>query len=148
MRRSLAFLPLLLIAGCGQADESTAPDNSESPASSAVPTVPAVPSVPVPTTAAAKPPEAFAQCQVCHKIEPGKQSIGPSLAGIYGTKAGDVAGYAFSPAMKASGLTWDDATLDMFLTQPMAAVPGTKMVYPGVKDAAQRAEVIAFLKTL
>ena len=74
--------------------------------------------------------------------------IGPSLAGIYGTKAGDVAGYAFSPAMKASGLTWDDATLDRFLTQPMAAVPGTKMVYPGVKDPAKRAEVIAFLKTL
>lgn len=147
MRRSLAVFPLLLIAGCGQPDESAAPAIG-TPATSAAPTVPAVPQVPVPAIAAAKPPAAFAQCQVCHKIEPGKHGIGPSLARIYGTKAGDVAGYAFSPAMKASGLTWDDATLDRFLTQPMSAVPGTKMVYPGVKDAAKRAEIIAFLKSL
>lgn len=79
---------------------------------------------------------------------PGRHAIGPSLAGIHGTRAGTVQGYAYSAAMKASGLTWDDATLDRYLEKPMAAVPGTKMVYPGLKDPAKRAEVIAYLKTL
>lgn len=93
-------------------------------------------------------PAAFAQCAACHSTEKGKHGVGPSLAGIYGTKAGDVAGYAFSDALKASGLTWDDATLDKWLTSPMKTVPGTRMTYAGMSDPAQRKAVIEYIKTL
>ncbi len=101
-----------------------------------------------PVAAPAGPPAGFAQCGVCHSVQPGKHGIGPRLAGVYGTKAGAIAGYNFSPALKASGLTWNDATLDKWLAAPMTTVPGTKMAYPGLKDAAQRKAVIAYMKTL
>jgi len=93
-------------------------------------------------------PSAFAICKSCHSVEQGKTVIGPSLFAIVGTKAGGVAGYSSSPAMKASGLTWDDATLDAYLAGPMKTVPGTRMTYAGQADPAKRAEIIAYLKTL
>ena len=98
--------------------------------------------------AAAEAPTAFNQCKACHSVEPGKNGIGPSLAGVYGTKAGDVAGFDFSDAMKNSGLKWDAATLDKYLTNPMAVVPGTKMSFAGLKDADKRQAVIAYLKAI
>ena len=93
-------------------------------------------------------PAAYAQCAACHSVEPGKHGIGPSLHGVYGTKAGDIPGYAFSDKLKASGLTWDDATLDKWLAGPMKLVPGSRMTYAGMSDPAKRAEIIAYLKTL
>ena len=93
-------------------------------------------------------PATYAQCAACHSVEPGKHGIGPSLHGVYGTKAGDIPGYVFSEKLKASGLTWDDATLDQWLAGPMKMVPGTKMSYAGMSDPAQRAAIIAYLKTL
>ncbi|WP_095013273.1 c-type cytochrome [Tsuneonella mangrovi] len=101
-----------------------------------------------PVAAGGKPPAAFVQCRACHSTKPGQTLIGPSLAGIYGTKAGEVAGFRFSDAMKKSGLTWDDASLDKFLESPMTVVPGTKMSFYGVKNAAQRQQIIDYLKTL
>ena len=74
--------------------------------------------------------------------------VGPSLFGVFGTKAGEVAGFNFSPAMKASGLTWDEATLDEYLAGPMKKVPGTKMTYAGQADAAKRKELIEYIKSL
>ncbi|HEX4848132.1 MAG TPA: c-type cytochrome [Novosphingobium sp.] len=106
---------------------------------------------PAATTAAATtggPPAAFGQCAACHAVEPGKHGVGPSLAGVFGTKAGDIAGYAFSDAMKASNLTWDEKTLDAYLTNPMKMVPGTKMTYAGMADAEKRKAVIDYMKTL
>ncbi len=100
------------------------------------------------TAAAGETPATFLQCKTCHAVEPGRHGIGPSLAGVHGSKAGVAAGYNFSSAMKASGLTWDDASLDRYLENPMATVPGTKMAYAGLKDPAKRAEMIAYLKTL
>lgn len=93
-------------------------------------------------------PAAYAQCAACHSVEPGKHGIGPSLHGVYGTKAGEIPGFAFSEKLKASGLTWDDATLDQWLAGPMKMVPGTKMSYAGMSDPAKRAEIIAYMKTL
>ena len=93
-------------------------------------------------------PAAFGQCAACHSLKPGVAGVGPSLVGVYGTKAGEVPGYSFSPALKASGLTWDDATLDKWLAGPMQLVPGTKMTYQGMADPAKRQKLIAFLKTL
>jgi len=99
------------------------------------------------TTADAKP-AAFAQCAVCHSTEKGKNLVGPSLFGVVGRKAGTEAGFAFSDANKNSGLTWDEKTLDTYLANPMKMVPGTKMTFAGLTDAAQRKEVIDYLKTL
>lgn len=93
-------------------------------------------------------PPAFAQCQSCHSAEPGQNGVGPSLAGIFGTKAAEVAGYSFSPAMQKSGLTWDEATLNRYLQAPQKVVPGTKMTFPGFKDDTKRAAVIAYLQAI
>ena len=71
----------------------------------------------------------------------------PALKGIVGRKPGAMAGYAFSPALKAKGGTWTDASLDAYLANPSAAIPGTKM-FAADHDAAERAAIIAYLKTL
>jgi cytochrome c2 len=98
--------------------------------------------------APAGPPQAFNQCSACHSTAPGKTIIGPSLAGVYGHKAGQVAGFQFSDAMKSSGMVLNEKNLDAFLANPMGKVPGTTMAFAGVKDAAQRKAIIAYLKTL
>jgi len=91
----------------------------------------------------------FAQCAACHKADAtGKSGIGPNLWKVIGRKAGTLPGYAYSPAMKAAGKVWDDKTLDPYLTAPAAAVPGNKMPYAGLKNPADRANVIAYLRTL
>ena len=90
----------------------------------------------------------FRKCQACHSIEPGKKGLGPSLAGVVGKKAGSVGPiFTYSPAMKASGITWDVATLDAYLTDPQKAVPGNKMPFPGLKTESERKAVIAYLAT-
>ena len=96
----------------------------------------------------AKPPAAFGICAACHAVAPGVTLVGPSLAGVYGTRAGAVPGYAFSYALKSSGLVLDDAGLDRWLANPVAVVPGTKMGYAGQSDPAKRRAIIAYLKTL
>lgn len=98
-------------------------------------------------TADASPP-AFAQCKACHSVTPGQNMIGPSLAGVYGRKAGTEAGFAYSEPLKNSGITWNDAALDIWLTSPAKDVPGTRMIFAGYADPAQRKQVIAYLKTL
>ncbi len=89
--------------------------------------------------------QVFRKCQACHSLEAGKNGLGPSLAGIVGEKAAAVPGYNFSPAMKASNLTWTAETLDDYLTDPQKAVPGNKMPFPGLKTERERSAVIAFL---
>src|ERR1039458_7569343 len=74
--------------------------------------------------------------------------IGPSLAGIVGRPAGQVPNFHYSPANKNSGVTWDEATLDRYLTSPGTVVPHTIMTYGGLKDADRRANLIAYLATL
>ncbi len=87
----------------------------------------------------------FRKCQVCHSLEPGKNILGPSLAGVIGRKAGSVDGYNYSPAMKSANITWDAKTLDQYLTDPAKVVPGNKMPFPGLKTDHDRADVIAYL---
>jgi cytochrome c2 len=92
------------------------------------------------------------QCHICHQVGPGaKSGIGPVLNGIFGQKAGAVAGFSFSPAMMqaaSKGIVWDETNLDKFLEHPQGLIPGTKMAYLGLKNPEQRADVIAYLKTL
>ena len=92
--------------------------------------------------------KAFAQCKACHSIEKGKaDGVGPNLYGVYGSKAGaHSATFRYSAAMKASGQTWNDTTLNSFLLAPTKAVPGTKMTYGGVKDDTKRAALVYYLK--
>ena len=86
-------------------------------------------------------------CTICHTTEAGKNKIGPSLAGIVGRKAGSVPDYTYSQANKNSGVTWDEATLDTYLSAPTQFMHGTKMVFAGLKNPDDRKAVIAFLKT-
>ena len=97
---------------------------------------------------AAKGKKIFKKCKACHSIKAGKKKVGPSLFGVVGSKAGTVKGYKFSKAMKNSGLTWDDATLDKYLFKPKKLVKKTKMIFKGLKKKSQRDDVIAYLKTL
>ena len=127
------------------ATPTPAPSPTPTPSSSMKPSP--TPSPSATTVAAAKPAE-FAQCSACHSTDPGKNGIGPSLAHVYGRKAGSVAGFDYSDAMKKSGLTWNKANLDRFLTDPKGVVPGTKMTFPGLKDAAKRQAMIDYLKSL
>lgn len=94
------------------------------------------------------PPPAFAACASCHSTQPGKMLFGPSLAGVAGRKAGTLAGYAYSPAMKATKINWNATTLDRWLKDPKKLVPGTRMPFLGIRDAAARKSVVDFLMTL
>ena len=97
---------------------------------------------------AAKGKKVYRKCSACHTVKPGKHRIGPSLFGIAGRKAGTAKGFRFSKAMKKSGLTWDDATLDRYLKKPRKAVKGTRMIFAGLRSKKDRDNVIAYLKTL
>jgi cytochrome c len=92
--------------------------------------------------------QVFKKCHACHNVgESAKNAVGPILNGIVGRKAGSVEGYNYSDANKSSGITWDAATLDVYLTNPKAKVPGTKMAFPGLPNDKDRADVIAYLST-
>jgi cytochrome c len=86
-------------------------------------------------------------CAVCHAATPGENKVGPSLAGIAGSKSGTVPGFDFSPAMKNANVTWDDANLDKFLANPAGFVHGTKM-FVNLPNETDRQNVIAYLNTL
>ena len=92
---------------------------------------------------------AWLQCRACHSLkadEPDK--VGPNLHGLFGAKAATLRpAFAYSPALKAAGLVWDAATLDRWIENPAAVVPGTRMAYVGLPDAERRRALIAFLET-
>ena len=92
----------------------------------------------------------FGQCKVCHSTDAGgADMIGPNLSKVFASKAATRrAKYAYSPALKKSGLVWNEATLDKWLTDPGKTVPGTKMAFVGFPRKAMRDNVIAYLKTL
>ena len=88
----------------------------------------------------------FNQCKACHQVGPeAKNGVGPVLNGIVGRKAGEYPGYNYSDANKNSGLTWDEATLRAYLPDPKAKVPGTKMIFPGIKREKQLDDLMAYL---
>jgi cytochrome c len=91
---------------------------------------------------------AFKKCALCHTTEAGKNKIGPSLFGIVGRKSATVDNFNYSEPMKKFDHTWDEGTLDEYLADPRGTVPGTKMIFPGIKDKTERDDVIAYLETL
>lgn len=87
----------------------------------------------------------FNKCMACHTVEVGKNKLGPSLHGVVGRKAGAVADYKYSDALKASNVTWNDESLSKYLADPKGFMPGTKMVFPGLKNADEIKDLISFL---
>jgi cytochrome c len=89
----------------------------------------------------------FLQCRACHSLTADQEGkIGPPLQGVVGRKAASVPGFAYSKALTASGLVWDDATLERWITQPSAVVPGTSMVFAGIAKPEDRAQLLAYVK--
>ncbi len=89
---------------------------------------------------------AWIQCRACHSLEAGApHKLGPNLFGIIGQPAASRAGFNYSPALKASGLVWDRATLDRWIEKPSAVLKGHRMVFIGIPDAARRAALIDFI---
>ena len=89
----------------------------------------------------------FGDCAACHKLEAGVNEVGPSLHGVFGRKAGEIVDFRYSPAMKRSGIVWTAETLDAYLADPQSLVPGNRMPYAGMENAADRADLIAYLLT-
>lgn len=93
--------------------------------------------------------QAFAQCMACHSTQPGEHLTGPSLAHAWNHKAASAEGFQrYSDALKKSAIIWNEETLGKWLANPEAFVPGTTMTFPGLKNAAQRQDVIAYLRAV
>jgi cytochrome c len=89
-----------------------------------------------------------AQCGICHAAEAGQNRIGPTLFGVIGRRSGSVPGFNYTADHKKLDVTWNVATLDKYLANPRAMVPDTSMIYAGLKNDAERADLIAYLETL
>jgi cytochrome c2 len=87
----------------------------------------------------------FQECAACHRLDAGANDVGPSLHGIFTRKAGDLADFRFSPAMKRSGIVWTPEALDKYIADPQAMVPANRMPYAGMASASDRADLIAYL---
>ncbi len=90
----------------------------------------------------------FTKCAACHSAKEGENKIGPSLHGVVGRPSHSIEGFNYSDAMKNYNVTWDPATLDHYLADPRGVVPGTKMIFVGLKKDDERANLIAYLETL
>lgn len=128
--------------------EATAPANATAPADTAAAPAAATPVAYASLTGDAVAGEkTFAQCKACHQAVEGKNGVGPSLWGIVGRTAGQVAGFSYSAANKGSGVVWKEETMFEYLEAPQKFMPGTKMAFAGLKKPQDRANVIAYLKT-
>ena len=135
----VALAGAILLAGCGKAEQQPASDVPDT-------AVPAEPTPAIEPTAAMGE-QIFKRCMACHTIDKGgSNGIGPNLHGVVGRAVASHEGFSYSGAMKAKGGVWDEAALDHFLTAPMKALPGTRMAFAGIGDAADRKALILYLK--
>jgi cytochrome c len=89
----------------------------------------------------------FGTCAACHSLQPDQNMTGPSLADLWGRRAGNLPSFnRYSPALRSANVIWNDKTLDDWITDPQHLVPGNQMTFAGIKDARQRADLLAFLK--
>jgi len=89
----------------------------------------------------------YRACVGCHSLEPNRNMTGPSLAEVWNRQAGSLASFPrYSHALKSAGIVWTDDTLDEWIKDPQHFIPGNTMTFPGMKDARQRADLLAFLK--
>lgn len=91
--------------------------------------------------------KSFAKCRSCHQVgETAKNGVGPVMNGLFGRVAGTIPGYTYSPQNKASGITWDVPVFAEYIRDPKAKIPGTKMVFPGIKNDKEIADLTAYLQ--
>lgn len=160
-RPARAFVPAvaltLVLGACGNASETAnAPDAQAQPAPAEAPAGPSAADKAVLLAALPAPynegdldngRRAFARCRSCHTITPGGPNMtGPNLYGVFGSQAGTHEKYNYSTALKQAGFTWDADKLDHWLQNPRTFLPGNKMSFAGLPDAADRRDIIAFLK--
>ena len=131
------------------ADEAPATEPEKAAEAAAAPEKPVTPAPVaevVKVAAVATPPASFTRCAVCHTADKGgEDKLGPNLYGVFGKPAAQ-GSFAFSAAFKEAGLVLDEATMHKWLENPRALVPGNRMSFPGIKDAAKRQEIIDYLK--
>lgn len=157
MIRPLAILAAAMVAtGCGEAGSGGAP--APAPSASSPGATPVVATVDRSAALSALPApyseanldngrRVFARCRSCHTLPEGGATLtGPNLYGVFGRQAGAQPGYRYSDALQAAGFAWDGQRLDQWLENPRTYLVGTKMSFAGIPDAADRRDVIAFLK--
>ncbi|MFN4019771.1 MAG: c-type cytochrome [Erythrobacter sp.] len=153
---ALAGLMTLSACGGGAGSDANAPAAQATQAAPAAEPAATQAAAPAPaagaeyasfTTDAAAGEKVFALCRSCHVLDEGVNRVGPSLHKVVGRKSGSVAGFAYSDANKNSGVTWTADVLFKYLENPKAFMPGTKMAFPGIKDAQDRANVVAYLES-
>lgn len=153
---ALASLATLSACGGNQTETTpaateTAAPAAETPAATETPVAAAAPAGGDVTYASftgdpASGEKVFAACRTCHVFDEGVNRVGPSLHRVVGRSAGSVPGFAYSDANKNSGVTWTPEVLFEYLEDPKGFMPGTKMAFPGVKDAQKRADLVAYLE--
>ncbi|KPF62602.1 hypothetical protein IP69_20190 [Bosea sp. AAP35] len=108
---------------------------------------PVIAALPVSAQDVAAGERAWNKCRACHQIGEGaKNIVGPQMNGLFGRTAGTVEGYSYSAANKNSGITWDEAVFAEYIKDPRAKIPGTKMVFAGIKNEKEIGDLTAFLK--
>jgi len=133
------FLAAILLTACGNAESSEQTKNPEVLTTTKVEDE----LTPIQQRGA----KIYKRCRACHTLDDGgKNKVGPNLWGIYGTKTATKEGYAYSKAMKAADITWDEETLDAYLKRPSKYIPGTKMSFIGLKNQEDRDAVQAYMK--
>ncbi len=141
---AIAFGASLLITACSDNGTESDPQADAATGSSA-----SVTSVASGAQASVAAPESFAICESCHAVQEGADhGIGPNLHSVFGTAAGSKSGFEYSEVMAASGVIWDEESLNAYLQSPQEFLPGNRMAFLGEADAQARGEIIDFLKTL
>lgn len=139
MKQALFLAAFLALAACGQEPASDAGSSAAGATRSAE----------APQTPEARGRRQFNECAVCHTVKEGEANrIGPNLYGVIGREAGLVDGFAYSQALRNSGVVWTDEALDAFMENPQGFMRGNRMAYAGQRDAQKRADIIAYLKSL
>jgi cytochrome c len=151
---AMAACAMAALSACGgQADQQTpaetaATDTAAQPAATAPDAAPAATEAVAfadLTGDAAAGEKVFVKCKTCHVLEDGVNRIGPHLVGVVGREAGSVEGFNYSAANANSGITWSKDVLFEYLENPQEYLKGTRMAFPGIKDAQQRADLIEYL---
>lgn len=153
---ALAGLMTLSACGGGAGSDANAPAPEATEAAPAAEPAATEAAAPAPaagaeyasfTTDAAAGEKVFALCRSCHVLDEGVNRVGPSLHKVVGRASGSVAGFSYSDANKNSGVTWTTDVLFKYLEDPKGFMPGTKMAFPGIKDAQDRANLVAYLES-
>jgi cytochrome c len=152
IKNFIMLAPLVLLVACAQdtaAPNAAGADTSASSAAEMAAVADTDPTIQarLATADASMGQRQFIYCQACHSVEAdGSHKVGPNLSGVFGRPAAQSAGFIYSAALSESGITWDAAAMDAWIASPAAMVPGTIMVFAGVPDPQQRANLIAYLQ--